>query len=50
MLDDPDLRLLLDLAPAAALLVQRVPGERPEALVRLTNPAFYFPGKHSSIP
>ena len=40
MLDDPDLRLLLDLAPAAALLVQRVAGERPGALIRLANPAF----------
>ncbi len=40
MLDDPDLRLLLDLAPSALLLLQRGDRSRPAPTIRLINRAF----------
>jgi diguanylate cyclase (GGDEF)-like protein/PAS domain S-box-containing protein len=40
LLDDPELRLFLDLAPAAVILLQRVDRARPAPVVRLVNRAF----------
>ncbi|MFO1050470.1 MAG: EAL domain-containing protein [Geminicoccaceae bacterium] len=41
MLDDPDLRLLLDLAPSPLLLLQRVDRSRPAPTIRLVNRALF---------
>ena len=40
MLDDLDLRQLLDLAPVAVLLLQRADGSRPLPVIRFANRAF----------
>lgn len=40
MPEDPDLRLLIDLAPAAALLLRRADHDRPWPVIRLVNRAF----------
>ena len=41
MLDNPDLRLLLDLAPSPLLLLQRVDRSRPAPTIRLVNRALF---------
>jgi diguanylate cyclase (GGDEF)-like protein/PAS domain S-box-containing protein len=40
LLDDPDLRQFLDLAPAAVILLERVDRARPAPTIRLVNRAF----------